>query len=671
MDNTAEIARLEQLISVQPEVLVSYWQLGLLHLVEGNLSEAQSVWLAGMMRLDPVTAEPELHQLLHLLLTEAKRQMPNRPEIAELLYQQLLDIQPDQAEFYFGLAEAVALQGRLEAAIELWQQAIQYAPNWAAPYRAQAEVWQKLGDWQQAIARYFRTLELQPDCEIHYQLGVCLGQMQQWQQAMQQWQQAVQLEAYFPAALADLGWAQLRLNQPQLALTCWHRALTEQTQFAAIYIAWTTRLQASEPDWGKANSQQRTAQLLAAIRDLSWSGFAQTLNSILAAQAAARNSETSKGTESTQALEFYQTTADWAKTQTDSGCYIPLNPPSTVQLTLPRSIYPNPHFSFRFGAEVDLPGSFVAQIPQGQVWFADDQSSTAILTAERKLLGELSVEFPLLSPGHPDNHPSRHSARTRSLLAPEPVNASVAVLSGLTDNMYFHWMFDVLPRLDLLRRSAIEVDYILVSHTLAFQQQTLELLDVPAAKILPAEQHSYIQATRLVVPCVGSPAWMPQWVCDFLRWQFLPPDFTSNRIRLKRLYISRQSASSRRLINELEVEAVLAQFGFQTVVLESLAVSEQAALLAEAEVVISLHGSGLTNIVFCQPGTKIIELFSPNFVYPCYWVISNLVGLEYYYLLGATPTGTFLHQLLYPNPRLEDVWIDSQELQNLLQLALA
>ena len=113
----------------------------------------------------------------------------------------------------------------------------------------------------------------------------------------------------------------------------------------------------------------------------------------------------------------------------------------------------------------------------------------------------------------------------------------------------------------------------------------------------------------------------------------------------------------------------LSDLGFQMVTLESLSVLEQAALLANAQVVISPHGGGLTNLVFCAPGTKVIEIFSPKFVYPCYWLVSNLVNLEYYYLLGKVPEGEYLHQLFYPNPRLEDIFVDLGELKQLLRHA--
>jgi capsular polysaccharide biosynthesis protein len=123
------------------------------------------------------------------------------------------------------------------------------------------------------------------------------------------------------------------------------------------------------------------------------------------------------------------------------------------------------------------------------------------------------------------------------------------------------------------------------------------------------------------------------------------------------------------LVNEDEIINVLDEFGFKWVTLESMSVIQQVALFTQAEVVIAPHGSGLTNILFCQPGTKVIELFAPNYVYPCYWYLSNLVGLDYYYVLGEAPEGFYWHQLLYPNSRVEDMWINPNALVALLNFA--
>jgi tetratricopeptide (TPR) repeat protein len=662
----AEIAQCEQAILLQPEVLSHHWRLGLLHLLQGNGEEAQSVWLSAMMALDPAREAEQLADLLHLLQTEADQQLAHRPDLAEILCHQALELNPDQPEIYALLGRAVCLQGDLEAAIELWQQAIQQNPNWAEPYRYQTQVWYKLGHYQRAIAAGLQAVNLQPDWQTHHCLGVCFGYLHAWESAVDHFQQAIQLHPHCPMLHADLGWAWLWLKQPQTALNHFRVALKEQSSFAVTYIDWAELLDAA----GRDDPDQLKVQLLKAICDPTASTqFAQLLQAVSQRQITQPTAQLAP----TALCEFHETTHDWAATQ-PSDCYQALDPDSTMPLTPPRTLDPEVHFSFRFGRAVPLPGSFVAKIPAGRVWFAEDQSSTAIFTAANYLLGDLSVEFPLLSPFHPDKHPSLHSARFRDLPPVEPVTGTVAVLSGLTDDMYFHWMFDVLPRIDLLRRSGIDfetIDYFLVSNHLPFQQQTLERLGISVAKILPVAPH--LQATALIVPSFpASPAWMPQWACEFLRRVFLPQavSATSSHTNKLRLYLSRQTTANRRLINETDCWSVLQRFGFQAVNLETLSVSEQAELLAQAEIVVALHGSGLTNIVFCQPGTKVIELFSPYYVYPCYWLISNLVQLEYYYLLGSTPMGTFLHQLLYPNPRIEDIWIDPTQLEALLQLAV-
>jgi capsular polysaccharide biosynthesis protein len=78
----------------------------------------------------------------------------------------------------------------------------------------------------------------------------------------------------------------------------------------------------------------------------------------------------------------------------------------------------------------------------------------------------------------------------------------------------------------------------------------------------------------------------------------------------------------------------LAKFGFQTFVTESLSVVEQIALFYHAKIIVAPHGSGLTNIIFCQKGAKVIELVSPHYLRPYYSIISQLLGLEHYYIIG-------------------------------------
>ncbi|WP_139295225.1 glycosyltransferase family 61 protein, partial [Planktothrix tepida] len=83
-----------------------------------------------------------------------------------------------------------------------------------------------------------------------------------------------------------------------------------------------------------------------------------------------------------------------------------------------------------------------------------------------------------------------------------------------------------------------------------------------------------------------------------------------------------------------EILEYLNQWGFVSIELETLTVQEQADLFSQAEVIIAPHGAGLTNLVFCQANTVVVELVSPHYIRPYYWLISQQLGLKHYSIQG-------------------------------------
>ena len=111
----------------------------------------------------------------------------------------------------------------------------------------------------------------------------------------------------------------------------------------------------------------------------------------------------------------------------------------------------------------------------------------------------------------------------------------------------------------------------------------------------------------------------------------------------KRIYVSRNDARLRRVLNEASFMPKLEALGFQRVLLGGLPIARQVSLFRQAEIVAAPHGAGLAHIAWCKPGTKIIEFFpSPggprgrvrNATYD-YWLLSQLVGLDYSCMLGG------------------------------------
>ena len=79
-----------------------------------------------------------------------------------------------------------------------------------------------------------------------------------------------------------------------------------------------------------------------------------------------------------------------------------------------------------------------------------------------------------------------------------------------------------------------------------------------------------------------------------------------------KLYIRRQNCSFRNLINESDIINILKQKGYKPIDLSDVDILDQIKLFSNAESIVSATGSALTNLVFCNPGTKVYEI-SPKY----------------------------------------------------------
>jgi capsular polysaccharide biosynthesis protein len=102
----------------------------------------------------------------------------------------------------------------------------------------------------------------------------------------------------------------------------------------------------------------------------------------------------------------------------------------------------------------------------------------------------------------------------------------------------------------------------------------------------------------------------------------------------RKIYIARGDAQRRRLTNEAEVIRRLEKLGFTAVTPGALPVRDQAALFAQAAVVVGPHGAGLTNAAFMAPGGAMVELTHTGRVVATYHELSIAAGLAYGTVIG-------------------------------------
>jgi len=197
---------------------------------------------------------------------------------------------------------------------------------------------------------------------------------------------------------------------------------------------------------------------------------------------------------------------------------------------------------------------------------------------------------------------------------------------------YYHWMLDLLPKLGMLEKAGIKlstIDHFLVREMNgSFHKQTLERLGIDAGRIVETKHDNYLECERLTMVKFdnGINLKMNRFIPNWIKHLYPPTYPIGERIKL---YISRPPGVRRGVANEPQILPILRSAGFVIESMEGMSVIEQAQLLARTDVLISPHGGALTNMVFCKPGIKVVELFGRH-VYPFYYGLAQMCGHEYH-----------------------------------------
>lgn len=696
----------EQALTVDPGWATLHNNLGQIWQIQGKLDQAISAYRRAIELQSNLA-------IAHYNLGRLWQQQGNYPAAVEC-FERLLALEPQNVNAYSECGVALLAQGKISPALDCWRKAIALQPTFVEAYCQRAQltnpedllgcakfacaqflealqqhfdlpkvckhlwqthfylgnVLQEYGAYEQAITHYQQALQLQPNqVDLYSRLGDCLSQEQRLDAAIATYHLGLELQpqhAQILLKLANLLTKQRRLEQ---AIDYYEQVVQLQNVgMADKFTPLSTLLSASEhkPPIPESIYTSTLSWFLATELD-NCQYFSVTTqqspvnkeNAPLQPDLKAKNSEEACGgvtcrTCMNRLCSYFQ------PIQVTRGVYF-CSPSQTVPVT--------------------VPGTFIVTIPGGRGWIAPQKSdwmichAIAILTPDECLLGDLSRNYPWYLPGCQNHNQRKHPLFTQEQMpALKQFEGTVAVLSSLSGHVYYHWMIDVLPRLKILQAAGFEwenIDWFVVnSSAQAFQRETLQTLNVPSEKIISSDQYPYFQAQQLIVPSFpGHLDWVPQETIQFLRSTFLTPRTNIASADPKRIYISRAKAKYRQVLNEADVIGVLEKWGFTIISLEALGVAQQAALFNHAQVIVAPHGAGLTNLVFCQPGTTVIEFFSPRYIRSDYWMISLELGLNHYYLTSESFDCYPIRQLMYQNPLTEDILVNLNTLVSALQNA--
>jgi capsular polysaccharide biosynthesis protein len=96
------------------------------------------------------------------------------------------------------------------------------------------------------------------------------------------------------------------------------------------------------------------------------------------------------------------------------------------------------------------------------------------------------------------------------------------------------------------------------------------------------------------------------------------------RSTYKRIFLNR--TASRRIENFDQIRSILEKYEFQIVDDDDERIIEYCKW---AEIIVWIHGGAMTNILFSDPGTRVLELFPSDFIHNHYFNTSMTSGLRY------------------------------------------
>jgi len=227
-----------------------------------------------------------------------------------------------------------------------------------------------------------------------------------------------------------------------------------------------------------------------------------------------------------------------------------------------------------------------------------------------------------------ENSDIYHYFRMSGRAAFSPVTRHVQhayFLPRIGNNNYYHSLVDKLPALIAYKRMNLSCPIVATYKLDKIERYLCKELGIDPDEIIVDTRGALI-ADRGFIPKVES-----------LRAPFYehcrtrPTLSTSTK---KRIYISRSRSADRPLQNEASIHELLQSKGFSIVHMEDHSFEEQISIARNTEVIVAPHGAGLTNMIFAESGTSVVELIPDRYMTPLFKQLAIDCAHRYSTLMG-------------------------------------
>lgn len=229
---------------------------------------------------------------------------------------------------------------------------------------------------------------------------------------------------------------------------------------------------------------------------------------------------------------------------------------------------------------------------------------------------------------------------------------------GISCEFYWHFTFEILPRLVLADRyeEFRSLPVLLDADALKIPQmkELVDRVNIYQHPIISIEKCDRVHVRNLVYISPVS------WVLHRLKFGFRPIEedfmisyFAVNHIRdrvltaqkdldrpvYKKIYLSRRECNRTRLSNQEEIEQIFTDYGYHIVSMEKLSFDEQVHLIYNADNIVAVAGGAVTNILYCHEGAS-VGVLTFNIETPYLFSnIANIVKVNYMTLRGDLVAG--------------------------------
>jgi hypothetical protein len=286
--------------------------------------------------------------------------------------------------------------------------------------------------------------------------------------------------------------------------------------------------------------------------------------------------------------------------------------------------------------EAVCPPAYVSVIEDALVF----GGSSLVIADKKNILSDELIDFPGKEIGI--KSPLVKSRRKNRIILEYKKESNLDIKEGILlscehDNNYFHWLVECLPKLILIdelkefEKAPLLIPKGLHQNLIA----ALEKVNINSRQLIYLEPNIGYQVERLIYPSAlsrvidryqGHPVFDTDIILSH-KWiskvgELLKCNTQSKQKPWRKLFLTRKKGL-RALGNREELELMLLEQGFEIVELDNVSLDFQIELFSQAAMIVAPTGAALTNMLFCQPGTKVI-IFKSNHEVANYYFWSNL-----------------------------------------------